>query len=196
MLTEVSTGVYEMDGVEYGGYFIKERTAPENFYLDENAYYFEIVEHGAVVTVENEAGVGFVNAAQVGNLKIVKTSSNGKVEGFSFRVTGPNGYEQVFTTNEAGEIIIEGLRVGEYRVSEVLNEKSAIYVLPADKDAAVLADSVTTVTMHNELRDTPKTGDDSNPVLWAALRGVSALGAGACGVACFMSRKKKDENAE
>ena len=77
-----------------------------------------------------------------------------------------------------------------------MNEKSAIYVLPADKNAAVLADSVTTVTMHNELRDTPKTGDDSNPILWAVLMGVSVLGAGACGVACFMNRKKKDENAE
>ena len=32
-LTEASTGAYEMDGVEYGGYFVKERTAPENFYL-------------------------------------------------------------------------------------------------------------------------------------------------------------------
>ena len=80
-LTEVSTGVYEMDGVEFGGHFVKERTAPEGFYLDENAYYFEITEHGGLVTVENEAGVGFVNAAQVSSLKIVKTSSDKKVEG-------------------------------------------------------------------------------------------------------------------
>lgn len=192
-LTEVSTGVYEMDGVEFGGHFIKERTAPEGFYLDENAYYFEISEHGELVTVENEAGVGFVNAAQVGSLKIVKTSSDGKVEGFSFRVTGPNGYEQTFTTNEAGEIVIEDLRIGEYRVSEVLNEKSSAYVLPADKTAGVLADSVTTVEMHNELRDTPKTGDDSNPVLWAVLMGVSGLGAAACGVVCVKMMKKKDD---
>jgi len=194
-LTETSTGVYELDGVAFGGHFVKERTAPEGFYLDENAYYFEITEHGGLVTVENEAGIGFVNAAQVGSLKIVKTSSDKKVEGFSFRVTGPNGYEQVFTTNADGEILIEGLRIGEYRVSEVLNEKSASYVLPADKTAGVLADSVTTVEMHNELRDTPKTGDDSNPALWAALMGVSVLGAGACGVIYFKS-KKKDENAE
>ena len=51
-------------------------------------------------------------------MKIIKTSSDKKVEGFSFRVTWPNGYEQVFTTNAAGEIVIEGLRVGEYHVSE------------------------------------------------------------------------------
>lgn len=76
-------------------------------------------------------------------------------------------------------------------VSEVLNEKSAAYVLPADKTAGVLNNSVTTVEMHNELRDTPKTGDDSNPALWAALMGVSVLGAGACGVIYFQGRKKK-----
>ena len=74
----------------------------------------------------------------------------------------------------------------------MLNEKSAAYVLPADKTAGVLNNSVTTVEMHNELRDTPKTGDDSNPALWAALIGVSALGAGACGVVYFKNKKKED----
>ena len=191
-LTEASTGIYEMSGVEYGGYFVKERTAPEGFRLDESAYYFEIREHGKTVVVENKAGVGFVNDAQVGSLKIVKTSSDGKVEGFSFRVTGPNGYEKVFTTNKAGEIVIEGLRVGEYRVSEVLNEKSSAYVLPADKTAEVLDNSTTTVKMHNEPRDTPKTGDDSNPMMWVALMGASTLGVAACGAVYFKNKKKED----
>ena len=98
----------------------------------------------------------------------------------------------MFTTNEAGEIVIEGLRVGEYQVSEVLNEKSSVYVLPADKTAEVLDNSTTTVEMHNELRDTPKTGDDSNPLLWAALMGGSLLGAAACGTIYLKSRKKED----
>ena len=88
--------------------------------------------------------------------------------------------------------MIEGLRVGEYHVSEVLNEKSSPYVLPADKTAEVRDNSVTTVKMHNELRDTPKTGDDSNPMLWAALMGVSVLGAAACGVVYFKNKKKED----
>ena len=54
-----------------------------------------------------------------GNLKIVKTSSDGKVEGFTFRVTGVNGYDRSFTTDKNGEIIIEGLRIGDYTISEV-----------------------------------------------------------------------------
>lgn len=193
-LTETGIGVYEMADLLYGGYFVKETKAPEGFYLDDNAYYFEITEDGKTVTVENEAGKGFVNAPQVGSLKIIKTSSDGKVEGFSFRVTGPNGYVGVFTTDKNGEIIIENLRIGEYVVSEVSDGASSAYVLPADKTASVFEGAVTKVEMHNELRDTPKTGDDSNPALWLVLLGISAAGAAALGVVGF--RKRRKEGAE
>lgn len=193
-LTETGIGVYEMPDLLYGGYFVKETKAPEGFYLDDNAYYFEITEDGKTVTVENEAGKGFVNAPQVGSLKIIKTSSDGKVEGFSFRVTGPNGYVGVFTTDKNGEIIIENLRIGEYVVSEVSDGASSAYVLPADKTASVFEGAVTKVEMHNELRDTPKTGDDSNPALWLSLLGISAAGAAALGVVGF--RKRRKEGAE
>ena len=193
-LTETGIGVYEMADLLYGGYFVKETKAPEGFYLDDNAYYFEITEDGKTVTVENEAGKGFVNAPQVGSLKIIKTSSDGKVEGFSFRVTGPNGYVGVFTTDKNGEIIIENLRIGEYVVSEVSDGASSAYVLPDDKTASVFEGAVTKVEMHNELRDTPKTGDDSNPALWLVLLGISAAGAAALGVVGF--RKRRKEGAE
>lgn len=193
-LTETGIGVYEMADLLYGGYFVKEAKAPEGFYLDDNAYYFEIVEDGKTVTVENEAGRGFVNAPQVGSLKIIKTSSDGKVEGFSFHVTGPNGYVGIFTADKNGEIIIDDLRIGEYVVSEVSDVASSAYVLPADKTASVFEGAVTKVEMHNELRDTPKTGDDSNPALWFALLGVSAAGAAVLGVVGF--RKRRKEGAE
>ena len=195
-LTETGTGVYEMPDLYYGGYFVKETKAPEGFYLDEHAYYFEITEHGKTVTVENEAGKGFVNAAQVGSLKIFKTSSDGKVEGFSFRVTGPNGYSEIFTTDKNGEILIENLRIGEYVVSEVSDGASSAYILPADKTASVFEGAVTKVEMHNELRDTPKTGDDSNPALWLSLLGISAVGAAVLGVIGWKRKKTEKEDAE
>lgn len=195
-LTETGTGVYEMPDLIYGGYFVKEQKAPEGFYLDENAYYFEIIENGKTVTVENEAGKGFVNASQVGSLKIIKTSSDNKVEGFSFRVTGLNGYSEIFTTDKNGEILIENLRIGEYMISEVSDSASAAYILPADKTASVFEGAVTKVEMHNELRDTPKTGDDSNPVLWLSLLGISAVGAAALGVIGWKKKKTEKEDAE
>ena len=194
-LTETSVGVYEMSDLVYGGYFVKEQKAPEGFYLDENAYYFEITENGKTVTVENEAGKGFVNTAKVGSLKIIKTSSDGKIEGFSFRVTGPNGYSEVFTTDKNGEILIENLRIGDYTVSEVSDGASVAYILPADKTASVFEGAVTKVEMHNELRDTPKTGDDSNPALWKWLTAIGMLGFAACGggyIAYAMKKKKED----
>ena len=193
-LTETGTGVYEMPDLIYGGYFVKEQKAPEGFYLDENAYYFEIIENGKTVTVENEAGKGFVNASQVGSLKIIKTSSDNKVEGFSFRVTGLNGYSEIFTTDKNGEILIENLRIGEYMISEVSDSASAAYILPADKTASVFEGAVTKVEMHNELRDTPKTGDDSNPVLWLSLLGISAVGAAALGVIGWKKKRTEKED--
>ena len=192
-LTETGIGVYEISDLLYGGYYVKETKAPEGFYLDGNAYYFEITEDGKIVTVENEAGKGFVNAPQVGSLKIIKTSSDGKVEGFSFRVTGPNGYSEIFTTDKNGEILIENLRIGEYVVSEVSDGASSAYILPADKTASVFEGAVTKVEMHNELRDTPKTGDDSNPALWLSLLGISAVGAAVLGVIGLKKKKTEKE---
>ena len=193
-MTELDGGVYQMKDLLYGKYFVKETKAPEGFLLDDNVYPVSIEENGKTYTVENEAGKGFLNEAQKGSLKIVKTSSDGKVEGFSFRVIGNNGYDQTFKTDKNGEIIIEGLRIGEYTVSEVNDKASSGYILPADQKATVKTVETVTVTMHNELRDTPKTGDDFNPALWGGLAAACVLGAGVLGVAAFKGRKKKKED--
>ena len=91
-LTESEAGIYEMKDLLYGHYLIKETKAPEGFLLDTGVYSVFIETDGMTYFVENKAGVGFINEAMKGNLKIVKTSSDGKVEGFSFRITGANGY--------------------------------------------------------------------------------------------------------
>lgn len=181
-MEELGGGEYALTGLCYGGYFAKEAQAPEGFYLDENAYYFAITTDGETVTVENEAGKGFVNAAQVGSLRIVKTSSDGKLEGFSFRVTGANGYDQVFQTDAEGFILVEGLRIGDYTVSEVRDSSSDGYLLPADKTASVFEGAVTEVEMHNEKKpalEVPQTGDNSHMALWLGLLGISGIGAAA-----------------
>ena len=189
-MEELGGGEYALTGLCYGGYFAKEAQAPEGFYLDENAYYFAITTDGETVTVENEAGKGFVNAAQVGSLRIVKTSSDGKLEGFSFRVTGANGYDQVFQTDAEGFILVEGLRIGDYTVSEVRDGSSDGYFLPADKTASIFEGAVTEVEMHNEKKPTPEvpqTGDSSHAALWLTLLGLSGIGA----AAVLLMRKRK-----
>ena len=187
-LNETSKGIYEMKELLYGKYLVRETKAPEGFELDKGVYSVFIEENEMTYEVENKVGVGFINTAMKGNLKIVKTSSDGNVEGFTFRVTGANGYDRTFTTNKNGEIIIEGLRIGDYTVSEVQDNVSVAYVLPADKTATVKVCSTTVVEMHNVLRDTLKTGDNSNVGLWTVLAGLSALGI--VGTAVVAYRKK------
>lgn len=190
-MEELGGGEYALTGLCYGGYFAKEAQAPEGFYLDESAYYFAITTDGETVTVENEAGKGFLNAAQVGSLRIVKTSSDGKLAGFSFRVTGANGYDQVFQTDAEGVILIEGLRIGDYTVSEVRDGSSDGYLLPADKTASIFEGAVTEVEMHNEKKPdepkAPQTGDNSHMALWLSLLGISGIGA----AAILLMRKRK-----
>ena len=188
-LTEVERGIYNMSGLVYGGYFVKETVAPKGFILDSNAYYFEIAENGKTVVVENEAGKGFVNVSQSGSLKIVKTSSDGKVEGFSFRVTSENGYDETFTTDKNGEIFIEDIRLGTYTISEIANGASSNYIMPAAKTANVTADATTIVEMHNVLRETPKTGDTRMPGLWLASMIVFGAGAVASGYIAYKKKK-------
>ena len=191
-MKELDGGIYQMKELRYGKYFVREKTAPTGFVLDEKVYTVSIEENGKTYVVENEAGKGFVNAAQTGSLKIVKTSSDGKARGFSFRITGTNGYDKTFKTDKNGEIVVDNLRIGDYTVSEVNDSISAGYVLPADKQATVKVGATTIVQMHNELRDTPKTGDDFNLGLWVSLAAISLVGAGVLGFAGFKKKKKED----
>ena len=196
-LTETGIGVYKMADLLYGGYFVKETKAPEGFYLDGNAYYFEIVEDGKIVPVENEAGKGFVNQAQTGGIRIEKTSDDGVLKGFTFRVEGTditgNAFSKDFVTDAKGQIHIDGLRIGDYVISEVSNKANEKYELPANVTVTVHEGKTVVAKFHNKLKpvtDIPKTGDTTNMPLWAALAGISAIGAGA--TAFFTFRKKKE----
>lgn len=194
---ELSDGVYKLDDLPYGDYTLKETEAPKGFFLDEKTYSFSIKEDGKTVVVENEAGKGFANQAQTGGIRIEKTSDDGVLKGFTFRVedsdiTG-NAFSKDFVTDEKGQIHIEGLRIGDYVISEVSNKANEKYELPANVTVTVHEGKTVVAKFHNKLKpvtDIPKTGDTTNMPLWAALAGISAIGAGAA--AFFTFRKKKE----
>lgn len=196
-LEELSEGVYRMEELTYGGYFVKEVKAPTGFILDENAHYFEITEHGVTVNVETEAGKGFINNAQKGKILILKSSEDGKREGFKFKVEGADVtghvYSETFTTDSKGEIHIEGLRIGTYKVSEIEADKK--YIVPEDKTVTVEVGNTSIVNFHNKLKpktpDIPNTGDTTNPTLWGIVALGALAGAGITGVVTF-SKKKED----
>ena len=200
-LTEGDGGVYSMMNLRYGHYLIKETVAPAGFLLDEGVYAVFVETNGTTYIVENEAGVGFINNAQVGKIRIEKTSEDGVVEGFTFKVEGTDitgkAFSQEFVTNENGEILIEGLRIGDYVITEVATDKTDKYVLPDDVTVTVHADKTVVAKFHNELKpvipDNPKTGDSSNLALWATLAVLSLAGVGITGFVTFKKRKKEDE---
>ena len=206
-MTETEPGLYQMKDLVYGNYFLHEKQAPEFFEKDDGYYPFSITENEAVVRIETEAGVGFLNKAQTGSLKVVKTADDDKVEGRTFKITGTdfmgNPYEQEFQTDEKGEIHVT-LRVGEYTVSEVAGEDSGKYILPDDQTIEIKAGETTTVKMHNklvpEVPTVPQTGDNPwMPAILGALAGLAALSGGALLFLHYTGKKRKaaddsDEN--
>ena len=208
-MAETEPGLYQMKNLVYGNYFLHEKESPEFFQRDENYYLFSITENEAVVRIETEAGVGFLNKAQTGSLKVVKTADDDKIEGRTFKITGTdfmgNPYEQEFQTDENGEINVE-LRVGEYTVSEVAGEDAKKYILPDDQTVEIKAGETTTVKMHNrlvpEVPTVPQTGDHPwTPAVLIGLSVLAVLSAGGLLVLRFAGKKKKatgdeDQGAE
>ena len=87
-MAETEPGLYQMKNLVYGNYFLHEKESPEFFQRDENYYPFSITENEAVVRIETEAGVGFLNKAQTGFLKVVKTADDDNIEGRTFKISG------------------------------------------------------------------------------------------------------------
>ena len=125
-------------------------------------------------------------------MKIVKTSSDGRVEGFSFHIVGEN-YDETFTTDENGEIFIENLRVGEYLITEVEDSVSASYKRPEPVTVELVKDETLIVNVHNDkiTVEVPKTGDDNILWMWIGLTVISA--AGLFSTICYLRKKKKSK---
>ena len=198
-LKETETGVYSLEGLVYGEYYVQETKAPEYFVRDVNFYYFQIVNDGETVEVSNdELGKGtFINSPAKGEIKIVKTSYDNKVEGIHFEVTGKTftgqPFSKIYTTDENGIIRINDLRAGEYTIHEVKDEASAGYLLPEDKQLTIDRDGAMLVAnMHNsKLPDNPPTGASEDGYMQTAVIIISTVMMSAAGVLVFPLSKRK-----
>ncbi len=199
-MAETEPGLYQMKDLVYGNYFLHEKGSPEFFQRDENYYPFSITENEAIVRIETEAGVGFLNHAQTGSLKVVKTADDDKIEGRAFKISGTdfmgNPYEQEFQTDAKGEIHVT-LRVGEYTVSEVAGEDAEKYILPDDQTIEIKAGETTVVEMHNKLTPptpkVPQTGDDSSLALPL---GMALLSAGSFAALMIIRKHRSKQHIE
>lgn len=195
-IEEISEGIYQKDELRYGGYFVKEKKAPEGFKMDEVAHYFEITEDGIIVDVENEAGVGFINQPEKGTFELTKTDvADGKLL--------PNAEFRI--KDEAGNIVAKGvtdkngiatftLRVGKYTYQEYDAPEGYLidegeYPFEIKEDGEIVKAKMTNEKEPEEVITTPKTGDESNVGLWFGIAGLSVIGLGIFGY--LLKRKKK-----
>ena len=198
-MKETETGVYSLEGLVYGDYYVQETKAPEYFVRDVNFYYFQIVNDGETVEVSNdELGKGtFINSPQKGEIKIVKTSYNNKVEGFKFEVSGTTytgqTFKKTYTTDKNGIIRINDLRAGEYNIHEVNDEASAGYLLPEDKQLTIDRDGVMAVAeMYNDrIPENPPTGASEDSFTQTAVIIISMVMMSAAVVLVFPLSKRK-----
>ena len=199
-IPEISEGIYQTDGLLYGGYFVKEKTAPKGFVLDENAYFFEINEDGKIVDVENEAGVGFINKPITGKLELTKTDvSDGKLlPNAKFRIKDKDGNVVATGVTDKDGLATFTLRYGRYTYQEydapegyLIDERE--FPFEIREDGQVVKAAMTNEKKPVEIITTPKTGDESNVGLWIALSALSVAGIGVFGVLAAMSRKRKED---
>lgn len=198
-MKETETGVYSLEGLVYGEYYVQETKAPEYFVRDVNFYYFQIVNDGETVEVSNdELGKGtFINSPQKGEIKIVKTSYDNKVEGIHFEVTGKTytgqTFKKTYTTDKNGIIRINDLRAGEYTIHEVKDSASAGYLLPEDKQLTIDRDGAKLVAeMHNsKLPDNPPTGASEDSFTQTAVIIISMIMMSAAVMLVFPLSKRK-----
>ena len=101
-----------------------------------------------------------VNTQKNAQLKIVKTSEDGVIEGIKFRVTRiEDGYSAEYTTNAAGEILTETLPIYadkdgatkyQYRVEELDTEETFGYQLPDSQTVELSEGEIASVSFHNK----------------------------------------------
>lgn len=100
-----------------------------------------------------------VNVQKNAQLKIVKTSEDGVIEGIKFRVTRiEDGYSTEYTTNAAGEILTETLPIYadkdgatkyQYKVEELDTEETFGYQLPDSQTVELSEGEIASVSFHN-----------------------------------------------
>ena len=100
-----------------------------------------------------------LNELKNGQLKIIKTSDDGKVEGIQFRVTRlADNYSKVYTTDASGLILTETLPIFEdnegktkyqYRVEELDTKETFGYALPDPQIVELSEGEIASVCFHN-----------------------------------------------
>ena len=195
-LQEGDTGVYTLDSLPYGKFFLHENKAPEGFVQDNIYYPFEIKEDGQIVNFETVPGKDFPNKPIKGTVtttKVDATNPQHKLSGAVFEIYRDADGDGRYT--EGVDTLIgrmDEIETGFYSLSDLVYGKYLIYEAQAPanfvRDTIYYPFSITedcqTVTFetipgkdfpNSPAPNRPKTGSSRSVLPYIAFAG-SALG--------------------
>lgn len=195
-LQEGDTGVYTLDSLPYGKFFLHEDKAPEGFVQDNIYYPFEIKEDGQIVNFETVPGKDFPNKPIKGTVtttKVDATNPQHKLSGAVFEIyrdADGNGRYTEGVDTLVGRM--DEIETGFYSLSDLVYGKYLIYEAQAPanfvRDTIYYPFSITedgqTVTFetipgkdfpNSPVPNRPKTGSSRSVLPYIAFAG-SALG--------------------
>ena len=195
-LQEGDTGVYTLDSLTYGKFFLHEDKAPEGFVQDNIYYPFEIKEDGQIVNFETVPGKDFPNKPIKGTVtttKVDATNPQHKLSGAVFEIYRDADGDGRYT--EGVDTLIgrmDEIETGFYSLSNLVYGKYLIYEAQAPanfvRDTIYYPFSITedgqTVTFetipgkdfpNSPVPNRPKTGSNRSVLPYIAFAG-SALG--------------------
>ena len=195
-LQEGDTGVYTLDSLPYGKFFLHEDKAPEGFVQDNIYYPFEIKEDGQIVNFETVPGKDFPNKPIKGTVtttKVDATNPQHKLSGAVFEIYRDADGDGRYT--EGVDTLIgrmDEIETGFYSLSDLVYGKYLIYEAQAPanfvRDMIYYPFSITedgqTVTFetipgkdfpNSPVPNRPKTGSSRSVLPYIAFAG-SALG--------------------
>lgn len=151
-ITTGADGIATTKDLPYGTYVVHQSKGGNGRQLVAD-FDVSISEDGKVYSYD------LVNTQKNAQLKIVKTSEDGVIEGIKFRVTRlEDGYSAEYTTNAAGEILTETLPIYadkdgatkyQYKVEELDTKETFGYQLPAPQIVELSEGEIASVSFHN-----------------------------------------------
>ena len=171
-------------------YTVVEKITNKGYVLNDKPQTIELKE-------DEITNMTFENFKEKGKIKIIKSSSDGKVEGFTFKITGISitgeNFEKTVTTDKDGIILIDDVLVGEYTIEEIRDEA---YEETEPQTVKVVNGETAEVSFYNKLIEveTPKTGDDSNIKFVAGILLLAILGLACICSKIYKEKKNKKKN--
>ena len=158
-LNETETGIYQLDGIEYGDYYLKETKAPEGHVIDNKSYSFSITEQGEVIIISNDKSSGkFYNDVIRGNINGKKLNADDKtglggalIGLFSedeTEFTEKNAIDTV-TSGKDGSFAFEDIIYGKYQVAEIKAPEGFIFTEKAFPVSINVNGMIINITIEN-----------------------------------------------